>query len=275
MSAEYRFLQIKWKVTGAKMPSAEEIDAMRKNVTFIYKSFERKKYARQLYHNIQKYYPGVRVIIADDSAIPLELDEEYAEVLHLPFNSGLSYGLNRALSRVETPYVIRMDDDELLTPFTRFEEHYQFLQEHPEVDLVGVFPYTAPLFRSIDVVEEEYYRHPMSHAEKELRIPHMTRIDEEHVVVGKSPNIFLVSTEKLRSVGYDDNIRMIDHQEFFYRAAGNLVSVIATSSYVFHRHNIFDRNYHQYRCDVENDRIYIALKMSGKLRMQQKPDDRA
>ncbi len=30
-------------------------------------------------------------------------------------NSGLSYGLNRALEKVKTPYVMRMDDDELLT----------------------------------------------------------------------------------------------------------------------------------------------------------------
>lgn len=41
---------------------------MRENVTVIFKSFERQKMAKRLYENLQKYYPGVRVVIADDSA---------------------------------------------------------------------------------------------------------------------------------------------------------------------------------------------------------------
>lgn len=78
---------------------------MRENVTVIFKSFERQKMAKRLYENLQKYYPGVRVVIADDSRKPLDLQGDSLTIIHLSFNSGLSYGLNQALERVDTPYV--------------------------------------------------------------------------------------------------------------------------------------------------------------------------
>jgi hypothetical protein len=54
-------------------------------------------------------------------------------------------------------------------------------------------------------------------------------------------NIFLARTEKIRQVGYDPNIRVIDHHEFFYRAAGKIVCVIDPEAYVFHCHNHFEK----------------------------------
>ena len=64
---------------------------MRENVTVIFKSFERQKMAKRLYENLQKYYPGVRVVIADDSRKPLDLQGDSLTIIQLPFNSGLSY----------------------------------------------------------------------------------------------------------------------------------------------------------------------------------------
>lgn len=58
--------------------------------------------AKRLYKSIQSYYPGARVIIADDSSKPLELIGENLEIFQLPFNSGWGVGLNRALERVKT-----------------------------------------------------------------------------------------------------------------------------------------------------------------------------
>ena len=77
----------------------------------------------------------------------------------LPFNSGLSYGIGRALEKVTTPYVIRLDDDdELLTPFTRFEDQLKFLKAHSEVDLVGILPLNLPKCTSLKKAAEEYYK---------------------------------------------------------------------------------------------------------------------
>ena len=89
---------------------------------------------------------------------------------------------------------------------------------------------------------------------------HMTQIDGNHFVMGKVPNLYVARTDKVRSIGWDENIRMMDHQDFFWRAAGNLVSVIALGTAVFHYHNPFQWHYQKYRQDVEEDKNYIAKK---------------
>lgn len=263
------FVKVSWFFSGKKKPNKEEVELISENVTFIYKSFERQKMAKRLYKNIQSYYPGVKVIVADDSAEPLDIVDKNLEIIRLPFNSGLSFGLNRALEKVETPFVIRMDDDELLTPDTRFHEQLKFMMEHPEVDLVGVLPFNLPSWTNLKKEAQKYYDQPMSHAPKKLKIPHMTQMDERRKVVAKPANIFIARTDKIRAVGYDDNIRMIDHNEFFYRAAGNIVSVLDETAYVLHYHNKYDRHYQQYRADVQGDMQYIKNK-TGKAQVSER-----
>ena len=121
---------------GKPAISAEDIRNVEENVTFIYKSFNRQKLAKRLYKSIRSYYPKARIIIADDSKEPLDLPC----VIHLPFNSGLSKGLNAALEQVQTPYLMRMDDDELLTPGSKIHDQLHYLQTHPQVDIVGIQP---------------------------------------------------------------------------------------------------------------------------------------
>lgn len=77
--------------------------------------------------------------------------------------------------------------------------------------------------------------------------------------MGKVPNLYVARNEKIRDIGWDENIRMMDHQDFFWRAAGKLVSVIALGTVVFHYHNPFQRSYQKYRQDVEKDLEYISM----------------
>lgn len=233
---------------------------MADNVTFIFKSFQRHPMAKRLYRNIRRYYPNVQIVIADDSRKPLQLEGHALKIIQLPFNCGLSRGLNAALAQVKTPYVIRLDDDELLTPYSGFHAHLQYLMTHPQVDLIGVSPRNIPLERNWKKSANKYAKFSMSNAPKPLKIPHMTQLDEDHIVLGKVANIFIARTNALCSVGYDDNIRMIDHHEFFFRAAGNLVSVLERNSYVIHDHNRFDRQYQKYREDTKEDSRYIRQK---------------
>lgn len=257
-------LRLKWLLQGAKKPSPEDVALIRDNATFIFKSFQRQSMAKKLYRNIQSYYPGVQVIIADDSKKPLKLSDTYAQVINLPFNSGLSYGINRALAQVKTPYVIRVDDDELLTPFTKFHDQLRFLIDHPEVDLAAVGHIPLPRCPSLQQITKQYFRQTTIAVQRPLKIPHLTPMDKTHVVVAKPPNIFIARTESIRAVGYDDNIRMIDHNEFFFRAAGVLVCVLDPTAYVLHCHDRFNRSYEKYRQDTRGDALYIRQKHASK-----------
>lgn len=150
------------------MPDQEEVEFVRENVTVIFKSFERQKMAKRLYENLQKYYPGVRVVIADDSRKPLDLQGDSLTIIQLPFNSGLSYGLNQALERVDTPYVMRMDDDELLTVRTRLGKQVEFLERYSEIDIVGFCVLTAIRCQNPDEAVSEFTRFSMKDAPKPL-----------------------------------------------------------------------------------------------------------
>lgn len=221
------------------------------NVTFIYKSFDRQRQAKRLYKSIRRYYPNVRVIIADDSKKPLEIDQ--AEIIYLPYNSGLSKGLIAALNRVRTPYVMRLDDDFLLNSHSLIHRQLSFLQSHQEVDLTAVQAANWNPEKKADVFRQ-------IRMNKKLIIPAGTIIDEREVVY-KAPNAYLAKTDSLRKVGYDPNIRMIDHHEFFYRAAGQIVCVQDSKAYVMHCHNRFeDIDYCEHRNDFAGDAQYIARK---------------
>ncbi len=261
------YYNIKWMIQGYKKPDREEIAFVRENVTFIYKSFNRQNLARGLYRNIQSMYPGVRVIIADDSQVPLEIQEkqDHLEIIHLPFNSGLSKGLKKALARVKTPYVMKLDDDMVLTRHTQIGSQLDFLIHHPEIDLVSFGYITTIRCLPAQKVWETYYAITMDEVADRLKLPHLYKIDESHVVLAKGPNIFLARTDKLRQLGYDEKIRMLDHAELFHRAAGVLTTVGALDTILLHRHNMFNPSYEAYRSDFHGDIEYIKEKHKDSL----------
>ena len=246
---------IRYWLYGPSRVSEKDAEIVEHNVTFLYKSFERQKQAKRLYKCLRRYYPKAKIVIVDDSRVPLVIESKDRNlmILHLPFNSGLSKGLAAGLENVVTDFVMRMDDDELLTPESRIHEQVKYLQNNKEVDLVG-FQVTRLNRKRLT---ERYRRIRMN---KQLKIPAGTIIDGKEVIY-KPANVYLVRTESLRRIGYDPNIRMLDHQEFFYRAAGELVSVIDSKAYVMHCHNWFESDaYEGYRSDYQEDAQYIATK---------------
>ena len=70
---EYWSLNIWWALCGHRKPSEEDAAFVAENVTIMFKSFERQKQAMALVRSIWKFYPGVRIVIADDSASPLTI----------------------------------------------------------------------------------------------------------------------------------------------------------------------------------------------------------
>lgn len=263
-SFEYLLYDFWWALRGFKKPSVEDAALVASCVTFMFKSFERQKQAKELYKSIRNYYPGAMVVIADDSQTPLALEDDNLTIIQMPFNSGLSKGLNQALSQIHTPFLMRMDDDELLTRRSDIAGEIRFLLTHQEVDLLGFSCIDALKFRSLKKKIQSYFKFTMKEAPLPLKIAIGTRLDQDHVILGKVPNIFLARTDSVRKVGWDDNIRMIDHHDFFFRAAGVLVSALSMKSVVFHNHNFFSTKYNRYRSDWKGDAAYILRTRCGR-----------
>lgn len=65
-----------------------------------------------------------------------EIGKDRLEVLWLPVNLGLAGAMNEGLKLCRHEYVARMDGDDISVP-NRFEIQMSYLEQHPEVDLLG------------------------------------------------------------------------------------------------------------------------------------------
>lgn len=115
---------------------------MNDEVTIIIKTFQRPSCLNKLVESIRWFHPFIRIVIADDSkdesaivSIPTVLKKNLHYML-LPFDSGASYGRNRALAEVTTPYVVTLDDDFIFTKDTKLEVWLDILK-NSNIDLVG------------------------------------------------------------------------------------------------------------------------------------------
>jgi glycosyltransferase involved in cell wall biosynthesis len=89
-------------------------------------------------------------------------------------NSGLGISLAHGLDRCSHELVARMDTDDICLPF-RFEEQYNMLMNHPELDLIGfniaefeIDPTVTCLCRNLPEKSEDIYklskrRNPVNH----------------------------------------------------------------------------------------------------------------
>src|SRR5688572_11973908 len=124
-------------------------------VTAIIKTFLRNDYLKRCVDSMLLQYPDIRIGIADDGypdpagksikeRIPEWKREWYAKlgeaghfVISMPFDSGLCAGRNELVSMARTEFVLVGDDDFAYDQRARVERMVQFLDEHPEIDLIG------------------------------------------------------------------------------------------------------------------------------------------
>ena len=92
----------------------------------------------------QSYMPD-EVVLVVDGPVSDELRnaieskaQEYAQIkpVYLPENKGLGNALREALLHANNAIIARMDSDDISMP-GRFEKQLEYLQSHPDVDLVG------------------------------------------------------------------------------------------------------------------------------------------
>lgn len=87
-----------------------------------------------------------QIILVEDGPLPDELYQvintwrcklqKKLDVLKNEVNLGLTKSLNKGISVVKTDLIARMDTDDQSTP-NRFEVQKRYLEEHPEIDVLG------------------------------------------------------------------------------------------------------------------------------------------
>ena len=224
-------------------------------VTAIVKTFERPASLAKLMASARRLFPDLHFVIADDSAVPCDVSG--AEVIPLPFDSGVSAGRKAALERVQTEFTWVMDDDFVFYRETRLDRVIGLFDSHGEIDLIGGPVVDLPGFRKERGDPNRIY--PTS---AEPALPIGAELGEA-VICNKVPNFFVARTERLRLVNWTPEIKRLDHADFFTRACGVLATAYLDSFRCLHARTPFDEHYLSFRLDLARDREILKRRHRG------------
>lgn len=91
---------------------------------------------------IHQTYDNYEILIIDDGATDnsIKIIEAYAcdkiKILHNEKNMGLEKSLNKGVNYIQTPYIARMDTDDI-AHIDRLEKQVAFAEKHPEYAIIG------------------------------------------------------------------------------------------------------------------------------------------
>ena len=233
-------------------PDRAERAETARTVTMTVKTFQRPAVARRLVRSARRVFDG-RIVIADDSPTPMSFDDDpLVDVIPMPFNSGVSVGRNAALDLVGTEFVLVTDDDIVFTRATDVDAARRRLQACPEIDVVGFLRVELPRWFAVDFGPDALFaghRDPLRPwGELVGGLPVRYKIEQ----------VYVARTEAIKRVRWDPAVRMVDHADFFSRAAGEIVVVLDTAIRAYHAQTPFDANYARYRQDTAPDLRYLA-----------------
>jgi len=221
-------------------------------LTAIIKTFERPNTLKRLVKSIKRLYPNMKIIVVDDSADSLE--REGVKTIIMPYDSGVSAGRQKALENVDTEYVLLLDDDFIFYNETNLEPAMVIMEKNIDIDIMGGEVVNLPSFKSSD-----YSKANLHNTNVKSVLPYGSHI-ADLPVFDKVPNFYIARTDRLKLVGWDTNIKRLDHADFFTRAKGVLVTVFNKNFKVLHGQTPFNKIYMDKRNDVENDRRILYNK---------------
>lgn len=232
-----------------------ESDLVNQELTAVIKTFERPKALKRLVQSIRRFYPKMKVIVVDDSRKPTYI--EGVQTVVMPFDSGVSAGRNRGLEEVTTKYVLLLDDDYVFYRKSTFDEALMCMDACSEIDIMGGERVDLPLYRKVDYKKSALFptmRKPLKPTGSLVcSMP----------VYDKVANFYIARTERLRLVGWDANLKRLDHSDFFTRAKGVLVTVFNKKFKVLHAQTPDDEFYMKRRFSLEEDRLVLTKKYYG------------
>ena len=183
---------------------------MKDQVTLIIKTFERPQCINRLVYTIRMMYPNLRIIVADDSKKSQSING--VEHLRMEYDSGVSAGRNLALSKVDTQYVVTLDDDFIFNDKTKLESWLSILQNN-NLDIIGGNVDGHPnYYASLHIENDSLIFRPKPTGQEGL-------FPLWNIVL----QFWMGRTDKIKEIGgWDDEFKTVDHIMFFARSIGKL-----------------------------------------------------
>jgi hypothetical protein len=187
-------------------------------LTAVVYTSERARSIARLVASVQRQYPELRLLVADDSRQPRPVAG--ADWIRLPADVGVSAGRNAALARVRTPYFLLLEDELELTRRAHLEKLVALVAEN-RLDVAA-----GDCVRCTKKLLVLTSRAPdPAHATFEftgdtLRLcPGHRSADARFLDCDLAHNFFVARTDKVRSMGgWDPQLAVDERIEFFVRA---------------------------------------------------------
>ncbi|NER80577.1 MAG: glycosyltransferase family 2 protein [Leptolyngbya sp. SIO1D8] len=200
----------------------KSIDKQRRlsQITIVIKTFQRPATITGALKTIRRFYPEVRLLVADDSREPLELKDSSIELFTLPFDTGVSAGRNFLLEKVETPYFLMMDDDHFFNGRTNLLKLLDILEKY-DFDVLSALvfqrsPFKRDLYRKQLV--DFYLNMELVDGTLKFVDGHYEKT-KEYTTCDLVHQFFLAKTAPIKAIGgWDDQLKTADHADFFIRA---------------------------------------------------------
>lgn len=183
------------------------------DVTIVIKTFERPEALRACYLSIRTFYPLVPIVIVDDSreAMTTKDFDGLTTYINTDFNIGLSAGRNLGIAAAKTPFAMILDDDLLFNASTRLDLMKMPLE-------VGAFDICG--CRMMNFGRDEVIFHGTFELQKRtlrLLIERMNGHLEGFPVYDFCLNVFLARTSFLQENPWRPELKLREHEEYFYR----------------------------------------------------------
>jgi hypothetical protein len=191
---------------------------------------------------MKRHYPDLPIVVVDDSREPTSVPG--AQLVEMPYDSGVAAGRNEGLRHVATPYVLVLDDDFIFYRHTKLGEALALMNEHPEIDVMGGKVIDLPRMRTRRLPEGEIFP-----TNKPPTMPLGSLIGGLRVV-DKVPTFYVARRPRLELVGWDERLKRVEHADFFTRALGVLTTVFNPDLRCLHARTPFDADYMMKRMDV-------------------------
>lgn len=156
--------------------------------------------------------------------------------VHLQEKRGVAHAVNLAVSLATGRYIARMDADDIALP-ARFQQQFDFLENHPEIGLLGgAMAIMTAKGEPADVVKP-----PCSDSEIRSAMERGNVMLSPTVIMKRNIALSIPSRQQLRgAIDYDFFLRALQHCQFAnlsevvlqYRIHGNQVSITQMKSQV-------------------------------------------
>jgi GT2 family glycosyltransferase len=227
-------------------------------VTAVIKTFLRPKSLDRLIRSIRRYYPQLRIVVADDSPDPCPRDD--VEYLQLPPDTGVGAGRNALLQHLATPYFLTLDDDYEFTSETRIERLLEIVTQAKATIAGGYCARCKQRLFRIKYRSQPYFG-IIENKNGHLILSRGYRSRQDgYFLCDIVPQFFVADTAAVRAIGgWDPRLKTNDHQEFFVRVQQHGLRVAYCPSVsILHWHTM-PKEYASYR--ERNHRAIAARKM--------------